>query len=333
MAANILYAFSYQNEEQLNQIKDVASGWAELSIINQKAPEADYRQHLERADFVIGYPKADWLEGTPVRVAQIGSAGFDPFIGYGLELRPNFTLCNARGVFSIGIAENTLAMMLGFSRRIPQHTLEKQNHQFVNPIYDSNNNCYGELNGSTVCVVGIGHSGAAVAQVCAGIQMRVIGVDFEGVKKPDCVKKLYTTDELQTALGEADHVVIATVGGPDTEGMVNKDFLNAMKPGAYLYNAARGTCVNEPDLIDALKSGHLAGAGLDVFREEPLSADNPIWDLGNVITTPHIAGFAKNFEARMGEIIIKNLNNYRNGLPLFNVVTELSTTDVHPKAG
>jgi len=81
MAPNILYAFSYQNEAQVKQIKDVVSGWAELTMIEQKSPEADYRSHLERADFVIGYPKAAWLEGTPVRVAQIGSAGFDPFIG------------------------------------------------------------------------------------------------------------------------------------------------------------------------------------------------------------------------------------------------------------
>ena len=333
MAPNILYAFAYQNEEQLNRVKDAAAGWSELTIIEQQTPEAEYRSHLEHAEFVIGYPKAKWLEGMPVRVLQIGSAGFDPYIGHGIESRPDFTLCNAKGVFSIGIAENTLGMMLGFSRRIPQHTLEKQNRQFINPVWNSENNCYGELNGATVCVVGIGSSGTQVAQVCAGIQMRVIAVDLKGVKKPDCVEKLYSTDELYSALGEADHVVLAVVGGPDTDGLVDKNFLNAMKPGSYLYNAARGTVVNEPDLIDALKSGHLAGAGLDVFREEPLPSDNPIWELDNIITTPHIAGFAKNFGERMCKIIVDNLNNFRDGFPLVNVVTELSTTDVHPKVG
>ena len=332
MSSQILYAIPYLNEALLSQLKDAASGWSELKIIDPKIPEAEYRSHLEGADFVVGNPKADWLEGTPVRVLQLGSAGFDGYLGHGIESRPNFTLCNIKGAASIGIAENTLSMMLFFSRRILRHMQGKQNRQFNRTILNGEEFFCGELNGSTACVVGIGSTGSQIARVCSGLQMRVIAVDIEGIKKPDWVEKLYTTDELYDALAEADHVVLAVTGGPTTRDLVDKRFLDAMKPGAYLYNSSRGTVIVEPELIEALKNGHLAGAGLDVFREEPLPQDSPLWDLDNVIITPHIACIATNYGVRMCDIFLKNLNNFRNGLPLFNIVPELSTTEVHPKS-
>ena len=188
MSSQILYALPYLKEALLSQLKDAASGWAELKIIDHQIPEAEYRSHLECADFVVGNPKAEWLEGTPVRVLQLGSAGFDGYFGHGIESRPNFTLCNLKGAAPIGIAENTLSMMLFFSRKILLHMQGKQNRQFNRTIWNGEEFFYGELNGSTVCVVGIGSTGSQIARVCSGLQMRVIAVDLEGIKKTDWVE-------------------------------------------------------------------------------------------------------------------------------------------------
>jgi phosphoglycerate dehydrogenase-like enzyme len=310
-------------------IVQAAQGWASVTQIRQEEPEPRYRQCLQDAHFVIGWPEVPWLKDTPVRVLQTGSAGFDDYLGFDLHHRPDFTFCNVQGVHSIGIAEHVMAMMLALCRQIPRHVVDQNAKRFANPIWDGQDNPYGELTGATACVVGLGLVGIEVAKRCAGMQMKVTAVTRSPKDTTDFVQKVYGMQDMDQALGQADHVIVCVSGGPDTSNLVDAQFLNAMKQGSFIYNVSRGSVVNESDLIAAINSGHLAGGGLDVFAEEPLGSNSPLWDLDHVILTPHMAGFASRYMNRMEALFINNLRQFRDGKPLTNVVNQLSTTDIH----
>ena len=332
MMTRVLLACDGFDANLLRQIQQALDGWAKLIRISQDAPQNIFREHLLHSDVVVGWPDAQWLSETPVRVLQVGSSGFDAWLDYGLEKRPNFTFCSARGVYSVGIAEHCLAMMLAFCRQIPRHMQEKQQRMFRNTLWESNTNIYGEIHGATACIVGLGHVGTQVARLCAGMGMRVIAVNLTNLSKSEFVEQIYPADRLLEAVAQADHVLLTCPGGAGTRHLIDRKVLTAMKKGSYLYNVARGSVVNESDLIEFLQNGHLAGAGLDVFATEPLPRENPLWNLENVIITPHVAGFAARYEERLCDLVVSNLLNIRDGKPLINVVPQLSSTQICPAA-
>ena len=178
------------------------------------------------------------------------------------------------------------------------------------------------LSASTVLIIGMGGIGSETARLCAALGMTVIGVDPRVKDLPPHVAEIRQPEGLDELLGRADFVVITTPETPQTQGMMHAGRFCLMKPTAYLINVGRGACVVLDDLIEALRSNRIAGAGLDVFETEPLPADHPLWNAPNVMITPHVA--ARNDDPQLPQrrtaLLIENCRRFARGEPLLNVV-------------
>ena len=227
----------------------------------------------------------------------------------------------ARGVFSGPIAEYVLMMILAVSRRLPQ-LLELQRERTWQPLQGT------ELRDVTVGIVGLGSIGRAVAELAAGFGCRVIATrrtaagvaGADGLDGLDGVEIVGGPDALPGVLGRSDFIVLAAPLTPETENLIDATALAAVKPGAWLINIARGRLVDERALLRALREGPLGGAVLDTFREEPLLASSPFYDLPNVIVTPHTAWSSGRVLDRSVELFCDNLARYAAGVPLENMV-------------
>ena len=179
---------------------------------------------------------------------------------------------------------------------------------------------YIDLKQATALIVGVGGIGHETARLCAEFGMTVLGVDARWEHAVPFVEK-HAPAELDTLLPRADFVIVTTPHTPETEGMWHKDRFALMKPTAYFINIGRGKTTKLADLVEALEQGSIAGCGLDVFEVEPLPAESPLWQMPNVLITPHIAvKDAKNIAERRFEIFLENARRFAAGKPLQNVV-------------
>jgi phosphoglycerate dehydrogenase-like enzyme len=245
---------------------------------------------------------------------------------------------NARGVFSRPIAEYVLMMILSVSRRLPQ-LLELQQERTWQPLEGA------ELRDVTVGIIGLGSIGRAVGALATAFGCRVVAVrrrpgdESRTAEAPAVAEDASVSTEasersfgeamldrvggpetLPELLGESDFIVLAAPLTPETEDMINDETLAMVKPGAWLINVARGRLIDERALLRALREGPLGGAVLDTFRDEPLQASSPFYDLENVIVTPHTAWSSGRVLDRSVELFCDNLRRYAAGEPLLNVV-------------
>ena len=243
------------------------------------------------------------------------------------SLERGIVVTNARGVFSRPIAEYVMMMILAVSRRLPQ-LLELQRERTWQPLEGA------ELRDVTIGIVGLGSIGRAVGALATAFGCRVvavrrsgdagsssIGVDEEG--RPlgaIMLDRVGGPESLPELLAESDFIVLAAPLTPATEGMINAETLAMVKPGAWLINVARGRLVDERALLRALEEGDLGGAVLDTFRDEPLPAGSPFYDLPNVIVTPHTAWSSGRVLDRSVDLFCDNLRHFAAGEPLVNVV-------------
>lgn len=314
MTTHVLIAADAFTDGHVERIQDALNGWGTAARIAEEAPEAIYHAALQTAEIVIGWPDAAWLASSPVKYFQLPSVGYDGYIGKGLEAKPGFILCNATGVMGKQIAEHVAGMVFALTRRIGQHVRDQQAGIWRQAAP------YGEINGTTLCVVGLGDIGTEIARWGLAAAMRVIGVRRDASRGHPLVETVYPLEELKDAVAQADHVVSILPGGASTAHLYNADVFAHFKPGACFYNVGRGSSVDEAALIAALQSGHLAGAGLDVFQQEPLPASSLFWQMSNVIVTPHVAGRSVREFDRMCELFVGNLAAYQRGESLRNVV-------------
>ncbi len=168
--------------------------------------------------------------------------------------------------------------------------------------------------------MGLGAIGAKTAEKARGLGMRVLGLRRNPAKSCAYVERMYGPDGLGELLAQSDWVVLAAALTPETKHLIGEKELRRMKPSAYLINIARGSVIDEAMLVRALQEEWIAGAGLDVFEREPLPSDSPLWDMRNVVITPHFAGMTPHYSDRVIEIFCDNLQRYRSGEPLRNVV-------------
>ncbi|MEK6593980.1 MAG: D-2-hydroxyacid dehydrogenase [Pseudomonadota bacterium] len=175
-----------------------------------------------------------------------------------------------------------------------------------------------DLRGQTVVIVGLGTIGATVARFCQALGMHVIGVRRSPLRAGDPVEEMHPLTALPELLPRCEWIVLACPYSEETHHLVNARTLALLPKGAHVVNVARGGCADEPALIAALQSGHLAGAYLDVFEKEPLPADSPLWDIPNVIVTPHNASVASGNERRAAEVFLGNLARWARGEVLVN---------------
>lgn len=303
----------YLEPAELAEFHAFVRDWAVVSLLPSRNDEYEYRNTLAGCEIAIGSPMPAWVLESSLRVVLMPSAGYEEFVGAGFERRDDISLCNGRGVFSVGIAEHTMSLMLAFARRLPRF-FEAQQHSNWARTWEG----YSELAGQTLVIVGLGSVGAELAKRAAGFDMRVLGVRRNADILPKGVEKIYPVEFLHEALHGADQVVVALPGGEATRNLISASAIGAIKPGAFLYNVGRGTSVDQVALLAALNSGHLAGAGLDVFENEPLPASDPLWQMKQVILTPHVAGYSPGFRRRFGKLVVENLRRYRDGKELLN---------------
>ena len=265
-----------------------------------------------RADQFAAAHSVRWIHAPTAAVHQFL---FPELIG------SEVVLTNSREVHGPVVAEHVIALMFALARKIPQSVVMQQNKvwgqgEIWREVWHP-----GEIAGATLGLIGVGSIGGRVAKMASALGMRVIAVR-EHVEKgsPEGVEAVYAPSAIDEMLKQSDYVVLAAPLVAQTQGLVNAARLAAMKPTAFLINVGRGAQVDEVALADALRNQRIAGAALDVFEKEPLPPDSPLWDLENLLITPHTGGLTEKLWHRHYELFSQNLRRYLAGQPLQFVV-------------
>lgn len=303
------------NEQTLARIRQAAP---EAQIIFMKNKEDWLRQKAEFADrinVVFGLRPFLWYKEMPnLAWCQQTGAGANWLLDMPDVARSDMILTNASGVHAIPISEHILALMLSLSRGIHLNIRSQSDRK-----WDRRGEVL-ELDGATVGIIGLGAIGEKTAEKAKGLNMRVLGLRRNPGKSSPFVEKMFGPDGLQELLSQSDWVVLTAAMTAETRGMIGEAEFKAMKKTAFIINIARGPIIDEPAMIEALQGGAIAGAGLDVFETEPLPQDSPLWDMENVVITPHYAGATPRYMDRLLDIFTENLRRYQAGEPLINVV-------------
>ncbi len=287
----------------------------------------------QEVEIVYGVPrKLPTVEQAPhLRWVQLYSAGADRLMDNPL-FQTDVMFTTASGVHSINIAEYVFAMTQAWYRKLPQLFVWKQSKEWGRDK-ESIESSIEELHGETIGIVGYGSIGRQVARLAQAYGLRVLamqhgtnhkdtGYQFPNVGDPEGTipEKYYTFDQLHDMLQECDVVVVSVPLTTETKAMFNAEAFQAMKESAFFVNIARGDVCDETALISALKQKQIAGAALDVFQQEPLPATSPLWDLPNVLMSPHDSGVTPHYNERAATIFEANLRRYLAGQPLYNLV-------------
>ena len=220
-------------------------------------------------------------------------------------------ISNSKGIHGIPMAEHVLGLMLSFSRRLNLFHRQQSQHLWKRPAIEELH----EINGKTLAIVGLGAIGHEIAKKAKAMDMHVIAAKREMTQEP-FVDRLYRPEQLLEMLSQADFVVVTLPLTDATKNLFGREQFAAMKPTAHFINVSRGGVVQEDELVAALKANTIAGAGLDVFVQEPLPESSPFWDLPNVIVTPHLSAISPVYLDRALQLFAKNLAHYLEGSPL-----------------
>ena len=248
-----------------------------------------------------------------LRWIQATSAGLDNYFFPELR-RSDVTLTNLRGIYSDVIADHVFAFVLMFARGMHIYHARKLDgvwQKGVDVIH---------LGGKTLGVIGLGGIGLEVCKRGHAFGMRVIGVDPAPKDRPEYLEAIYDPEDLRVMLGQSDFVVVCVPHTGETEYMLDDDGQRSMKPGSILVNIGRGKVVDLSALSRHIESGHIGGAALDVYEEEPLPGDHPLWKQKQVLLTPHVAGVSPEIQGRREDAIVENARRFSVGEPLLNVV-------------
>jgi phosphoglycerate dehydrogenase-like enzyme len=230
-------------------------------------------------------------------------------------------LTNAREVHGPVVAEHVMALIFALAKCLPQAVRFQKKHVWGQETMWRERPRPRELAEATLGLVGLGSIGRAVARHASSLGMRVIAVRENTSKPtPQGVQQVFASPQLDALLAQSDYVVLAAPVTSGTRGLINAARLGKMKLEACLINVGRGPLVDEAALLDALREKRIGGAALDVFEEEPLPADSPLWDLENLLITPHTAGLTEKLWERHYQLISENLRRYIEGQPLLSVV-------------
>lgn len=272
-------------------------------------------------------------EAAPrLRWVQLHSAGADMILQHPLYTHSEVMFTTTSGIHAIQMAEYVLALMLAFAHRVPRMLEDQEAGVWT----DSRWKRYvpDELYGATIGILGYGSIGRQVAYLARTFGMRVLALkrdvrrlDNSHYSQPDIgdpqaeiPDMIYPEDALHSFVKECDYVIVTVPLTGSTRHLIDASVLDAMKPKSILINIARGDVIDEQALINALVAGKIGGAGLDVFSEEPLPRTSPLWQLPNVILSPHIAGFSEHYDERAIDVFSENLKRFLAGEPLLNLV-------------
>jgi D-2-hydroxyacid dehydrogenase (NADP+) len=246
-----------------------------------------------------------------LKFIQSISAGTDQYSRDALKAA-GIRLASGQGVNARAVAEHAMSLILAMTRQLHLARDNQVKHHWRGMISDLSKR-EDELGGKTLLIVGLGRIGSHLAGLARAFGMRVIATKRDVASGAGAADAVFSDAALIEHLPEADFVALTCPLTPQTEGLINARALGAMKPSAYLINVARGRVVDEPALIKGLGEGRIAGAGLDCTVEEPLPAGSPLWDMPNVLITPHTAGETRKYEDNVIDLLLENLDRLWRG--------------------
>lgn len=319
----LCYAVSDQNIAQIQAAAPAAE------IVN--AGQGHVARELSSADIFCGHAKVpvDWpaaVEQGRLRWIQSSAAGMDHCLVPAVIAADEIVVTSASGLFADQVAEQTLALLLGLVRSLPVFFRAQQRHDFTRrPTAD--------LHGKTVGILGFGGNGRRLAKILAAFRCRILATDKFPIDRPDYVEALWPAERYDEVLAQSDFVILCVPLTDETRGMINARSLARMQRHAVLINVARGPVVVDADLVAALEQATIAAAGLDVTEVEPLPAKSPLWDMPNVIITPHVGAQSARRDDDVTDFFCENLRRYQGGEPLLNQVDKRLGFPVPRSAG
>jgi phosphoglycerate dehydrogenase-like enzyme len=304
-----------EGEDYFELIEELAS--PELEVVRAPAPD-DFAREIPDAEIVFGFlPPALFPQAKALKWVQSPGAGVDWMMRVPGLAESDVVVTNTRGAHAPSIAEHVFALLLAMTRNMPR-SISWQAEKYWGRV-EGYRSSY-EIKDSTMGIVGFGQIGRAIAKRAHAFEMNVLAVDAFPADGLPYVSEVWPVDRLHDLLAASDVVTVAVPYTNDTHHLFNAKAFAAMRNGSHLVAISRGGIIEEPALIEALKSGKLAGAGIDVAEHEPLPQDDPLWDAPNLLITPHIAGASGPKERRCVEIFRDNVIRYVNGEPLNNIV-------------
>jgi phosphoglycerate dehydrogenase-like enzyme len=286
-------------------------------------------EDLEQAAKAIGGVEAAFgtlppgLLGQAARLRWLQAPQAAPPAGYyydALVAHP-VVVTNFREIYNDHIGAHIMALILAFARGLHTYLPLQLRREWRPRPLDTG---VIHLPEATALVVGVGGIGAEATRLAAAFGLHVIGVDARRRELPPGMAELHPPEALDGLLPRADFVVVTVPHTPATQGFMHRARFQRMKRSAFFINIGRGMTTRLDDLVDALRAGEIAGAGLDVFEQEPLPADHPLWTMPGVLITPHTAGYGPYLDDRRFEILRDNCRRFLSGQPLRNVVDKSS---------
>lgn len=262
---------------------------------------SDNQPALSDCDAIVTFAHRDEFLDAGIEWVHTTSAGVDtfPLDRYG---DAGVALTNSSGVHGASVGETSIGFMLMLGRRLHTFVKNQIEHEWDRPAWDE----AFTLAGESVCVIGLGTVGRGIAKRAAGLGMTVTGVR-RAAESIDPVTVVFPPDELHAAIESVRFVALAVPLTDETQGMIGEREFAVMREDAYLVNVARGAVVDEPALVEAVRQGSIAGAALDVFNAEPLPPTSPLWDLDDVIVSPHAAVADRAFYRAIAALVRENL--------------------------
>jgi phosphoglycerate dehydrogenase-like enzyme len=316
--ANVMVVHGAQDATEVPGIENLPSG-VELRF----APNVDtLRAALPGAQMMLGWSfhskemREAWASADELKWIHWCGAGVDAVLFDELA-NSEVTLTNSRGVFDRAMAEYTLGLIIAFAKHLPETLRFQGEKRWQHRLTE-------QLLGKRALVVGVGSIGREIAKVLGAFGLVVDGVGRRARDTDADFRKVHAVSELDSLLPEADFVVAITPSTAETFQLFGAKQFSAMPRSSYFINLARGVVADESALVAALQSGEIAGAGLDVFETEPLDAASPLWDMDNVIVSPHMSGDFYGFDNVSMEIFLDNTNRFLEGRGLRNVVDKVA---------
>jgi D-3-phosphoglycerate dehydrogenase len=298
-------------------IAQIAAAMPEAEIVD--AGQEQIAEQLFTADIFCGHAKVpvDWdgvVRQGRLRWIQSSAAGMDHCLVPSVIVS-DIVVSSASGVLADQVAEHTIALITAWARSLPVFFRAQQKKEFIRrPTRD--------LSRATVGIVGMGGNGRRLVELLAPFQTRILATDMFPVDKPDKVETLWPADRLDDLLPQVDFLILSLPLYAESKNLIDAAAMAKMKPGSLLVNMARGPIVAHDDLVAALESGHLAGAVMDVTEPEPLHVSSKLWDMPNVIITPHVGGQAAWRIDTMTDLFCRNLQRWQTGQPLINYLSD-----------
>lgn len=308
----------------------MAVGTDHLSLLAEAAPDAEIRFAEDPAELIRAGFQADvlvcWATGggkficgdycafdKELKWIHCLSSGTEGLMADPVVSRPGLKVTCSKGIHGVPMANHVMGYILSFLRRFPELAdRQRQGRKWHRPMPD-------EATGKRLCIIGMGSIGKEIARAATAFGMRVTGIK-RSVAPVENVDEVLPPEQLDRVLPASDFVVMLLPINDNTRNFMTAERFAAMKEGSVFINVGRGQTVDEAALIAALKSGHLSGAALDTFQQEPLADDSPLWDMPNVIITPHIAADTPMYMTRAFGLIAKNLPLFQSGAPLISAV-------------